>query len=61
MSLIICVTDRDASTMYSEDRAGITDASGKFIPVEDGHIKSVQVTPEIVFGALETRSNCQQA
>jgi hypothetical protein len=52
MSLIICATDRERTTLCSEDRAGITDAAGNFIPVDDGHIKSIHLTPEIVFGVL---------
>lgn len=52
MSLIISATDQGRTTLCSEDRAGVTDTAGNFIPVDDGHIKSIRLTPEIVFGVL---------
>jgi hypothetical protein len=52
MSLIICVCDAGSTQVFSEDRAGVYDGEGEFIKTHDGIVKSICITPEIIFGAV---------
>jgi|GEM_PF-3565479 hypothetical protein len=49
MSLIICAFNSDSTTVCSEDRAGRYDEAGNFIVTREGQVKSIQVTPNIIF------------
>jgi hypothetical protein len=49
MSLIICACNTDSTQVCSEDRSGMHDAEGKFKIIREGIIKSICVTPEIIF------------
>jgi len=51
MSLIICVYNSDSVTVCSEDRAGVYDATGEFVPTDDGVLKSELATPGIIVAA----------
>lgn len=51
LSLIIAVYNSDGVTVCSEDRAGIYDPAGAFIPTESGIIKSKRVTADIIGAA----------
>jgi hypothetical protein len=52
MSLIICASGPNRTTLCSEDGAGISDANGKFTHVSDGHIKSIRLNQDCIVGFL---------
>lgn len=60
MSLLICSYSVAGCTVCSEDLAGVHDEAGKFIPTVSGRIKSMCVTPELIFGVVgrQTAADC---
>jgi hypothetical protein len=51
MSLLVCALNENHTMVCSEDRAGVYDASGNFTVTREGLLKSIQVTPSIIFAS----------